>query len=125
MTVQGANYPLQAEQDCDFVSPVFIVFNPTTQLPVNLTGYSAALKIRTSQFGSGSNPGTVLLSLTSAPGAGIIITPLSGQIVISITKAQLVFSPGTWWWDLLLTSPSSQTVKELAGPFILGSTITQ
>jgi hypothetical protein len=63
----------------------------------DLTSYVARMKIRDSEEGS------ELLSLTSSPLAGIVITPALGKIVISITNVQtmaLTKSQGTHVYDL-------------------------
>lgn len=120
MNSQGANYPLQLEQGCDFLSPVFTWIDDTTGLPVNLVGYTALMKIRTSQFGSGSNPGTVLLTLTDT--SGVLLGGSTGQVLISITHVQDALNFGTFWYDLILTTPSGQKAKMLSGTFIFGPT---
>ena len=67
--------------------------------PVNLTGATAALQIRTSPLAK-----TAVLTLTSAVGGGITITPLTGLIACQATFTQTtVITNGRYAYDLEIT----------------------
>lgn len=73
-----------------------------------LTGYSARAQVRASATSS-----TVVLDL-----APTIPTPLTGVISILKTDEQTsVVTPGTYYWDLVLDTPSGGVI------FIAGGTI--
>ena len=67
--------------------------------PVNLTGATAALQIRTSPLAK-----TAVLTLTSASGGGITITPLTGLIACRATATQTTaITNGRYAYDLEIT----------------------
>lgn len=64
--------------------------------PVNLTGYTAAMQLRTSPLAK-----TTVLSLTTS--SGITITGASGLIAVHATAAQTgAIAPGKYSYDLEL-----------------------
>jgi hypothetical protein len=73
--------------------------------PVNLTGATAALQIRTSPLAK-----TAVLTLTSAVGGGITITPLTGLIACRATATQTTaITNGRYAYDLEITQNSIVT----------------
>lgn len=73
--------------------------------PINLTGATAALQIRTSPLAR-----TAVLTLTSAAGGGIVITPLTGTLACRATAAQTtVITNGRYAYDLEITQNSIVT----------------
>lgn len=67
--------------------------------PVNLTGATAALQIRTSPLAK-----TAVLTLTSAVGGGITITPLTGLVACRATAVQTTaITNGRYAYDLEIT----------------------
>lgn len=123
MSLLGANLPLYLEQGATYTSPTYTVKKGDGSLE-NLTGWTALMKIRTSPYGSGSNPGTVLLTLTD--GSGITLGGAAGTVIIGITHAQtLALLFGTFWYDLMLTDGSGNVLKLLSGPGIVGPTVSQ
>jgi hypothetical protein len=75
--------------------------------PVNLTGYTAALQLRTSPLAS-----TTVLSLTT--GAGITITGATGLIAVRATAAQTAaITNGKYSYDLEITAPSTLVVTRI------------
>lgn len=125
MSAYGGNYPLYVEQDTTWVSPVFTATNEVTGVPINLLGYGATMKVRTTRIGSGTGAGSVLLTLSS-PAAGIVLGGSAGTVVISLTSTQTGgLNQGNYWYDLLLTDPTTQVTKFLSGPFIVNPTVTQ
>jgi hypothetical protein len=73
--------------------------------PVNLTGATAALQIRTSPLAK-----TAVLTLTSAVDDGITITPLTGLIACRATATQTTaITNGRYAYDLEITQNSIVT----------------
>ena len=76
--------------------------------PINLTGYSAALQVRTSPLAK-----TAVLTLTS-PSDGIIITALTGLIEVHATAAQTAaITNGKYAYDIEITAPTTNVVTRL------------
>ena len=77
--------------------------------PIILTGYSAALQIRTSPLAK-----TAVLTLES-PSDGIVITANTGTIAVHATAAQTAtITNGKYAYDLEITSPAPEnTVTRL------------
>lgn len=89
--------------------------------PVNLTGYSAALQIRSLP----SDP-TAVLSLTSAGGNGITITPLTGQIDVHATAAQTTnIDEGTYYYDIEVTSSGGIVTRIAQGQVVVSAEVTR
>ena len=66
--------------------------------PVNLTGFTAAMQLRTSPLAR-----TTVLSLST--GSGITITPLTGLIAVHATATQTAnIAPGKYSYDLELNN---------------------
>lgn len=81
----------------------------STGLPVNLTGYTAALQIRHTAKDVAS-----VISLSS-PTSGLVIDALTGKVNVEISStATGALTPGKYVWDLVLTSAST-TKKRLVG----------
>jgi len=74
---------------------------------INLTGYTAALRIRRS-YSAGSTD----VSLTSS--SGIVITAAVGQLDVTIAAATTAGLSGSYVWDLSVTSGGG-IVYSLAG----------
>ena len=76
--------------------------------PVNITGYTAALQIRTSPLAA-----TAVLTLTS-PSSGITITGATGLIECHATAAQTaLITNGKYAYDIEITAPSTGVVTRL------------
>lgn len=75
--------------------------------PVNITGYTAALQLRSLP----TDP-TSVLSLTT--GAGITITGVTGLIAIRATAIQTrAIDEGIYYYDLEITAPSTAVVTRI------------
>lgn len=75
--------------------------------PVNLTGYTAALQLR-----SLPTDATAVLSL--ATGSGITITAITGLVAIHATATQTrSIDEGIYYYDLEITSPGTSVVTRL------------
>jgi hypothetical protein len=74
---------------------------------INLTGYTAALQVRTSPLAL-----TAVLTLTS--GSGITITGASGLIEVHATAAQTAaITNGKYAYDIEITAPTTNVVTRL------------
>ena len=88
--------------------------------PVNLTGYSAALQIRSLP----SDP-TAVLSLATS-GNGITITALTGQIDVHATAAQTAaIDEGTYYYDIEITSVSGIVTRIAQGQVVVSAEVTR
>jgi hypothetical protein len=80
---------------------VTVTYTDSNGTPINLTGYTAAMQVR-QQYSSADAD----LTLTS-PSGGIVITPLTGVIVITMTATQTAaLEEGYYVYDVELTSGS-------------------
>ena len=76
-----------------------IVYKDPQGVPIDLTGYSAKMELREQS----SSPNPAALTLTS-PSGGIVITPLTGTLAITMTTAQTnALSARFYVYDLELT----------------------
>lgn len=109
---------LYIEQGATFMIPIVYKEN---DLPVDLTGATVQ-----SQFREKINSAVALLDLTSEPGEGLVITPLEGKIVMTITDEQtkdLKVYKGVW--DMLITFPSGEKFRILKGEWELDRGVTR
>jgi hypothetical protein len=92
--------------------------------PVDLTGYSAHMQIRSSYADSG---GTTYADLSTG-GGGIVLGGTAGTIMLSMSHAvtsALAFGAGeTAAYDLKLTSPSGGVSRLLQGAVLLSLQVT-
>jgi hypothetical protein len=92
--------------------------------PVDLTGYSAHMQIRSS---FADNDGTIYADLSSAAG-GITLGGTAGTITLSmsnaVTSALSFGGAEAAAYDLKLTSPSGQVTRLLQGAAILSPEVT-
>lgn len=80
---------------------VVVTYKDSAGTPINLTGYTAAMQVR-QQYSSADAD----LTLTS-PSGGIVITPLTGVVTITMTAAQTAaLEEGYYVYDVELTSGS-------------------
>lgn len=113
------------DQGVDWPGPVDVGANVTwvtgtslaDAVAVDLTGYTAAMKIR-------ARPGSpVLLSLTSS--SGITLGGTAGTILVDITAAQTAALPaGLHVYDLTLTAGTGRIVKFHSGSVRVNPTIS-
>lgn len=104
---QGATWYLNVEYD-----------NPNGT-PVNLTGYTAALQLR-----SLPESATAVLSLST--GLGITITGATGLVAISATATQTrAIDEGTYYYDLEITSPAGVVTRLVQGQAVVTPEVTR
>ena len=109
---------LYIEQGATFMIPIVYKEN---DLPVDLTGATVQ-----SQFRERINSAVALLDLSSVPDGGLVITPLEGKIVMTITDEQtkdLKAYKGVW--DMLITFPSGEKFRILKGEWELDRGVTR
>jgi hypothetical protein len=96
-----------------------VTWNDPSGNPINLTGYSAALQIRTSPLAK-----TTVLSLTS--GSGITLGGTAGTIAIHATNAQTgSITNGTYAYDLELTSAGGIVTRLINGTIQVTPQVTR
>lgn len=87
--------------------------------PVNITGYTAALQIRSLP----SSP-TAVLSLTQ--GNGITLGGSTGEIAVHATAAQTrVIDEGPYYYDLEITSDQNVVTRIAQGQVIVSAEVTR
>lgn len=104
---QGATWNLQ------------VVYKTDAGVPINLTGYTAALQVRQNYYDT-----TALISLTS-PSGGIVITGATGTIDITMTAQQTgSLDEGFYVYDLEITSGATVT-RLIQGQFTVSPEVTR
>lgn len=104
---QGATWTLQ------------VVYKTDAGVPINLTGYTAALQVRQNYYDT-----TALISLTS-PSGGIVITGATGTINITMTAQQTgSLDEGFYVYDLEITSGGTVT-RLIQGQFTVSPEVTR
>ena len=95
-----------------------VVYTDSTGTAINLTGYTASLKLR-------STP-TATASLSLSIGSGITVaTPSNGTLAIHATASQMgALATGTYYWDLIVTSSGSVATQLCKGRLYLESSIS-
>lgn len=107
----------------------FTVTNPATGVyisgglatsPANITGYSAALQIRSLP----SSP-TKVLEVTTA-GGGITITGAEGKVAVHATAAQTgAIDDGVYYYDCEITSPAGIVTRLVQGQVVVSPEVTR
>ena len=88
-----------------------LIWSNKNKRPLNLTGYTALMQIRSS-LDEGS---TLYMTLSQANGR-ITITPLAGTIDLLITAADTAVLPWSEaYYDLIITAPDTTVTRLLEG----------
>ena len=126
--VQPYIYNLQNVTVNTATTSQFTVTNPATGIyisggiataPVNITGYSAALHLRSLPSGP-----TAVLSLTNP--TGITITGASGTIAVHATAAQTrAIDEGPYYYDLEITSDQGVVTRVAQGQVVVSAEVTR
>lgn len=116
----AVSYNIVIDQGADFF--IDINYDNPNGTPVNLTGYSSAMQVR-----SLPNSPDAVLSLTSAPNGGITITPLTGLVSVHATATQTrAIDEGTYYYDLEITETATGVVTRLIqGQAIVSAEVTR
>lgn len=89
---------------------------------VNLSGYSARMKVRDPKRAPSVNQ---ILSLTSATGGGITLGGAAGTIVVTIAATVMEgINSGKYVYDLELEASDGTVTRLLKGPFIVYDEVT-
>ena len=87
--------------------------------PINLTGYTAALQLR-------SLPESPSAVLSLSTGSGITITGATGVVDIHATATQTrAIDEGTYYYDLEITSPATIVTRLIQGQAVVSPEVTR
>lgn len=116
----ASNYNTTIDQGADWYINFTYYTDSTQTTPVNLTGYTAALQLR-----SEPSDTTAVLSLSS-PSSGIVITGATGLISVHATAAQTgAISEGYYYYDLEITSSTSIVTRLIQGQVLVSPQVTR
>ena len=105
---QGATYTLA------------ISYKDSNGAAINLTNYTAAMQLRSTYTSADA-----VLSLSS-PSNGIVITPATGLINLTITDTQTAaLLATTFVYDLEITSPTNVKTRLIQGNAIINPEVTR
>ncbi len=111
-------YNFTIDQGAQYITT--IVYEDSNGNPVDLTGYTARMQLREQS----SSPNPADLTLTS-PSGGIVITPLTGTLVITISTAQTSALTARFYvYDLELTL-SGEVSRLIQGQITVSAQVTQ
>jgi hypothetical protein len=116
----ATNYNTTIDQGADWYINFTYYSDSTQTTPVNLTGFTAALQLR-----SEPSDAVSVLSLSS-PSNGIVITGVSGLIAVHATAAQTgVIQEGYYYYDLEITSSTGIVTRLIQGQILVSAQITR
>ena len=113
-------YKIEVEQGATFTLPATWKINSN---PVNLTGYTARLQVRTN--GTGRIPSNILiLSITSDD--NITLGGDNGSIEVYLSPTDTAgIAEGRYAYDLELEAPNGHVTRLLKGQFIVNAEVTR
>ena len=98
----------------------FVYQDTDTSTPINITGYTAALQLR-----SLPSDITAVLSLSS-PSNGITITGAQGLVAVHATAVQTgAIVAGYYYYDLEITSTASVVTRLVQGQILVSPQVTR
>jgi hypothetical protein len=113
----AVQYIVEIDQGADWFFNV--TYEQPAGTPVNITGYTAALQLR-----SLPQSATAVLSLTT--GSGITITGAAGLVAVHATAVQTgAIVAGDYYYDLEITSPQGIVTRLVQGQAILNPQVTR
>lgn len=113
----SAQWDITADQGTSF-SLIFTWLQSDAQTPVNISGYSAAMQVR-------SEAGTLLASFSTGSG-GITLGGSAGTITLSAAPSTTTgWTFGAGVYDLQMTDGSGDVTTLLAGLFTANAAVTQ
>jgi hypothetical protein len=111
------NYQISIDQGATY--SLALTYKDSNGTAINLTGYTAAMQIRTSYESS-----STVVSLTSS--SGIVITAATGLLTINITSNQTAaLTPGTYVYDLEITSGAGVVTRLIQGSVMVSAEVTR
>lgn len=113
-------YKIEVEQGATFTLPLTWKINAN---PVNVTGYTARLQVRTD--GSGRVPSNILiLSITSDD--NITLGGSDGSIEVYLSPNDTAaLAQGRYTYDLELEAPNGRVTRLIKGQFIVNAEVTR
>jgi NADH:ubiquinone oxidoreductase subunit F (NADH-binding) len=116
--MSATNYNTTIDQGADWY--INFTYQDSTGTAINLTGYSAALQVRSEPTST-----TAVLSL-STPSSGITITGATGLVAVHATAAQTgAILAGNYVYDLEITSASSIVTRLVQGTITVSPQVTR
>lgn len=101
----SANYNTTIDQGADWY--INFTYQDSTGTAINLTGYTAALQLR-------SLPADSIAALSLSTGSGITITAATGLIAVHATATQTgAIDAGKYFYDLEITQTSTSIVTRI------------
>jgi len=98
---------LTIDQGADWY--INFTYQDSTGTPINLTGFTAALQLR-------SNVSDATAALSLATGSGITITGSTGLVAVHATATQTGnIVAGYYYYDLEITSPANVVTRLIEG----------
>ncbi len=97
-------YNIRTKQGMTFTRT--FTWTDSTGVLVNLTGYSAVMKVRKVNLATSISPysvGPALLTMTDSNGK-ITLGGAAGTVLVNGTAADMTFAVGLYYYDLILTS---------------------
>jgi len=117
MTFYLQNFNVEIQEESDF-STQFIYNDPSTSLPMNLTGYRAEIQVR-NMYAGVNDPGTKL-TYTSGPDGGLVLGAAQGTIDWYVAYSD---TQNTNWhqgiYNLVLIAPNSARIMLAKGFFTI------
>ena len=111
------NYQILIDQGATY--SLALTYKDANGTAINLTGYTAAMQIRTSYESA-----STVVSLTSS--SGIVITAATGLLTINITSTQTAaLTPGTYVYDLEITSGANVVTRLIQGSVMVSAEVTR
>jgi hypothetical protein len=125
-----ATYPIRARRHAGWtdillleqeVPPVLPDTEPTWE-PIDLTGYTARMQVRTALDDDDDAP---LLATLDSEATGITINESEGTITLALPDTLTGLIPaGRWVYDLRIVPPGADADYLVSGPFIMEPSVT-
>ena len=116
--MSATNYNTTIDQGANWF--INFTYEDSTGVPINLSGYSAALQVR-----SEPSTATAVLSL-STPSSGITITGATGLVAVTASAAQTgAIDAGNYVYDLEITSGAGVVTRLVQGQIIVSPQVTR
>ena len=110
-------YNILSDQGSTFART--LVYKDSNGTPIDLSGYTAKMEIRPT-IGSS----TLLLTLSTANGR-ITLGGAAGTITLNVASGDMGFDPGSYAYDLEVTSGGGVTTRVVMGQFVQRGEVTK
>lgn len=113
----ATNYNTTIDQGADWY--ITFVYQDSTGTPINITGYTAALQLR-------SEPSDLTSALSLTSGSGITITGSTGTLAVHATAVQTgAIVAGYYYYDLEITSGTAIVTRLVQGQIQVTAQVTR